>query len=280
MKAQPISPTCAPSFFLFLLYLPNLFLLSHRLNSFLSPTEAAGQAATGASPLTGMGYPLPSTAQLPNPSDGGGGLPPMFDPSTTSQAQASTFDPTTAFFGMPMGVGGGDEWCVDDLFLPFSLFSLPEFCLPVLSCDARDSPLLPSQVQLLLQRLRYAARTRRWWYARVNRRRWSCRRRWRVDVASGWAASALIPSQCHFSRPRCINLAMQCRYYFLPVATFPFPLAPFQLFRLFRPMKKRELQSSFSKGSERKEGMEREGKGKQTSPVPPFPPPYSISYLS
>ncbi|GAA5902640.1 hypothetical protein JCM8208_007026 [Rhodotorula glutinis] len=83
---------------------------SDLLNSFLSPTEAAGAPAFGGNPfIFGAGGTSPfhlSGAQGATPAASSQPQPPGQPPSTT----ASAFDPSSAFFGMPLGANLGDDW--------------------------------------------------------------------------------------------------------------------------------------------------------------------------
>ncbi|BGP14207.1 hypothetical protein JCM10213_005900 [Rhodosporidiobolus nylandii] len=75
---------------------------SDLLNSFLSPTEAASSTAAAGLPPS-----LPSFAAAP-----GGGFPSTATspPGAADPLQNTSFDPTAAFFGMPLGADMTEDW--------------------------------------------------------------------------------------------------------------------------------------------------------------------------
>lgn len=72
-----------------------------RLNSFLTPTEAA--STSGVNPFAFI-----QCSQNAQPSPG----MPINMTSPGGQSGPSALDPTMAFFGMPLGANLGDDWCV------------------------------------------------------------------------------------------------------------------------------------------------------------------------
>ncbi|GAA5834644.1 hypothetical protein JCM9279_007070 [Rhodotorula babjevae] len=91
---------------------------SELLNSFLSPTEAAGAPAFGGPGAGGnpfiFGAGGTSPFQLPGshgamPASSSASAQPQ-QPGQPPSTTASAFDPTSAFFGMPLGANLGDDW--------------------------------------------------------------------------------------------------------------------------------------------------------------------------
>lgn len=105
------------------LCLPEKVVTMRRLNSFLSPTEAAGAGGFGNNSnvggnafIFGAGstspFHLPGSASAtPAPSATMPGAPPL-PPLQHMGQPVSAFEPTSAFFGMPLGANLGDDWCV------------------------------------------------------------------------------------------------------------------------------------------------------------------------
>ncbi|GAA6052521.1 hypothetical protein JCM3770_003807 [Rhodotorula araucariae] len=83
---------------------------SDLLNSFLSPTEAAGASLPGAGNpfIFGAGGTSPFNVAGPSAEMHGSQAGQM--PAPAAGTGASAFDPTSAFFGMPLGANLGDDW--------------------------------------------------------------------------------------------------------------------------------------------------------------------------